>query len=720
MKHYPKLKKWLKGIAISILIVVVILFSIPFILKEKIEKYLQEQIQFASKGIYILKMNDFNFNLLTNTIEANNFSLVADTSKIDNRSKVIVEINSEHITIDGFSYLKFLLKKSIEFDEINFKNGNVNINFHPNYSSNKSSNISRIVFHKIKFINGNFSFYNSKEKRMVYTGKGDLEIKKMFLNKGSMPTVLEFDTKLTTSKFNIKNKLFSIHSSQISLIDEILTISLFDFTLEEETRELLKLFPKSKVKFNFKTKELTISFSRIDQVEKIIKNDIKSLRINELKLIKPELTFYKDSIKSRDSIVKKPSIFPLFIKSLVIKNGIFQIVETKNNTKRLESFGINCNLSLIEPSPQYYAFPYRAENIKINIDSLNFYHKNGVQRSDFYAISLNTDDSTLSCKKWQFKATIPEKNYFDTMKFQTDYPNISVHGIKLNRVDAEYLLERKYLHVQSALVQNFSMNMTRNKNYPYKIGKVVKMPQEQIKGLEYPFYISEVVIKNGQINYFEIPKNGSEKGHLWLDRVQVKLFNFSNDSSVLSYDDTLQVEMEAYFYNQGLIQVYANMPMNDPTKKHYVYGKIGTFDPTNLNKILINAAKMKVQKGTINGGEFEFIADEKKSIGQLNLLFKKLKFKVMTEENGKMKSDNLKSMIANLFITRNNPVQPGQEPIIGAIEFNRDQSRWIINYWWKSLFSGINNIVMARRAELKALQRDFARLQQSRKNKLAN
>jgi hypothetical protein len=127
----------------------------------------------------------------------------------------------------------------------------------------------------------------------------------------------------------------------------------------------------------------------------------------------------------------------------------------------------------------------------------------------------------------------------------------------------------------------------------------------------------------------------------------------------------------------------------------------------------MNCAQMKIQKGTIRSGEFEFFADEYESNGELNLIFDKLKMKVLTREGDRLKGDNIKSLIANLFITRNNPI-PGKPPIIGAIHWKRDSSRWITNYWWKSLFSGINNIVMSRRAELKALERNFSQLKKKR------
>jgi hypothetical protein len=122
---------------------------------------------------------------------------------------------------------------------------------------------------------------------------------------------------------------------------------------------------------------------------------------------------------------------------------------------------------------------------------------------------------------------------------------------------------------------------------------------------------------------------------------------------------------------------------------------------------------LKIQKGTIHSGEFEFFADKNEAKGELNLLFDKLKMKVLTKEGDKLKGDRIKSIIANLFITRNNP-EKGKEPVIGAIEWKRDESRWITNYWWKSLFSGINNIVMSRRAELKALERSFGQLKKQR------
>jgi hypothetical protein len=60
------------------------------------------------------------------------------------------------------------------------------------------------------------------------------------------------------------------------------------------------------------------------------------------------------------------------------------------------------------------------------------------------------------------------------------------------------------------------------------------------------------------------------------------------------------------------------------------------------------------------------------------------------DEDGK--KDNLKTFLLNTFILKKNmDGSLPEEERTGTISFERDKTRSIFNYWWKSLFSGIKS-----------------------------
>lgn len=691
----------------------------PVIFKDRIEASIKSRISQMTDGNYQVNMKDFKINMFTNTISASNFEMKMDTAVFRKTGNSLgVNIAVEKITFTGINFWKLLFNQTFQLNRIKISNGYAKFNWNPDRKKQKNLTekkgaIEHIILKRIKLENVRIDFYNEKKQTNIYSGIANLDFNTLKVDQEGFPTVKALHARFSESKFYFGEQYFSLDTTYFQYDHASLNIKIRDFKFSDQTQHMLKIFPGSKVKFNFEADVLSFVFRDLSQIESLAKNETKSLSIYQVKVDNPILTFYRDTLKAKDSLVTSKKTFPLFVNRMNINDGKFIIIDKVSNKTRLISDGIDLDITQLEPSPSHYVIPFRASVFELQSDSILYYHKNEMQVTKLLKISLSTEDSLLKCEKLVLNVTKPEAEFFRIKEYQCDLPYLELWNFTLNGIDGDGILERKYLSAREASASKFYLRTTRDKNYPYRPGKITPMPQDQILGIESPFYLRKVSVTGGKIDYYEIPNNGNDRGNLWIDKIMIQGENITNDSSLLAHNDTMAITMEGYIYSSGLIQVFANMPLTDPEKRHYVYGKIGLFDPSNLNRITMNCAQIKIQKGTIRSGEFEFFADKNESNGELNLFFDKLKMKILKRQGDRLKGDNIKSLIASLFITHNNP-EPGQDPIIGAIHWKRDESRWITNYWWKSLFSGINSIVMSRSAELKMLERNFAKLKKQR------
>lgn len=55
--------------------------------------------------------------------------------------------------------------------------------------------------------------------------------------------------------------------------------------------------------------------------------------------------------------------------------------------------------------------------------------------------------------------------------------------------------------------------------------------------------------------------------------------------------------------------------------------------------------------------------------------------------------EQIKSVIANIIVIKSNPM-PGEEVRPGIIEYDRDPERFLFNYCFKAIMSGIKSSVM--------------------------
>lgn len=714
-----KSKKRAVLITLSVLfgLLVMAMWLLPMIYGKQIETALKEKIVELSGGHYHAEMQDFRLNLFTNSVTASKFELIEDTTK-GNRNSLGVYLQAEEIKFSGLNFWKIIFNRTFQLNRIKVQNGKSVFTWHPDRKEQKNliekkGGIEHIVLKRVSFINMRVEFINDQKQSTIYSGTTDLKFEGICINRYGFPTVKSLVAGFSNSRFYFDKKYIDLDTTYFEYRHAQLHTRLRNVVFSHETQHILKIFPGSTVQYNFNAKEVGILIKDLSQLESIAKTETKNLFITQIKVERPQLTLYRDTLPPSDSNAVVKTIFPLFVQRLGINDGTFIVNDKSSHRNRIIADGIDMDIRELRPSPEHYLIPFKATLFEIQSDSILYFHKNSLQLTRLINLSLSTDDSLLKCSRLVMSSMVPEDSFFRAKKYQCDLPFVEINEFSLNGIDGDLLLERKYLSAEVASVQRCYLRTIRNKNYDYEPGKKVLMPQDQILGIDAPFYLKKVIIQSGKIDYFEIPDNGNSRGNLWIDKIKIEGSNITNDSSLLNLNDTMEIVMEGYLYSQGLIQVLAIIPLIDETRGHYVYGKIGPFDPGNLNRITENCAQMKIQKGVIHGGEFEFYADKTESNGKLNLLFNKLKMKILTREGNRLTGDNIRSLIANLFITRNNP-EKGKEPVIGAIYWRRDSSRWITNYWWKSLFSGINNIVMARRAQLKVLEKNFLELKKNR------
>jgi hypothetical protein len=109
-----------------------------------------------------------------------------------------------------------------------------------------------------------------------------------------------------------------------------------------------------------------------------------------------------------------------------------------------------------------------------------------------------------------------------------------------------------------------------------------------------------------------------------------------------------------------------------------------------LNPILEPLALMSIRTGRVDEFKFNFSADQSKSVGNLYFGYHDLRISVLENKNGNTKEAKFASFLANSLLLRTkNP--RGKELLPDEISFIRDEKRSVLNYTWKSVFSGIRN-----------------------------
>lgn len=113
---------------------------------------------------------------------------------------------------------------------------------------------------------------------------------------------------------------------------------------------------------------------------------------------------------------------------------------------------------------------------------------------------------------------------------------------------------------------------------------------------------------------------------------------------------------------------------------------------TPINKMLGRASPMIIETGNLNRLEFELELNATNSSGLLYMGYNDLKIAVMEYNSSEQGKAGFASFWANkMILNSQNPKKGELEPV--SIYYERDIKRSIINYWWKSIYSGTKKVL---------------------------
>lgn len=381
--------------------------------------------------------------------------------------------------------------------------------------------------------------------------------------------------------------------------------------------------------------------------------------------------------------------FPLSVSELLIENSNFtsywdrEALNTAYSVKNLSSEIFRFSFSESDaPIHTYF------EEITLKADVLLHKTENGL-----YEFLVNSFDLDSRAETVYFEEVrmLPQKSARQMARdagAQTDQYNFEasvfvVNGFKLNR----WLIDNA-LEISAITIDSPKININRDKAFPRAERNTRLLPQQQFINLSYGVKIDTLRWNNGSLRYIEeYPENG-RRGEISFYEFDLLVEQLQNQND----QDSVRVHASAQFLGQIPIQANYLFSIRE-NAGHSITGSMGGFDLTLLNPILENMAAKHIRKGMLEQFEFRFHAGEHASAGTLNMIYRDFELRFLDEVNlQETRRRRLRSFFANRLRIRagNN----GDNARLGTIEFERDEERSIFNYWWKSVLTGIDDIVV--------------------------
>ncbi len=276
--------------------------------------------------------------------------------------------------------------------------------------------------------------------------------------------------------------------------------------------------------------------------------------------------------------------------------------------------------------------------------------------------------------------------------------------VKLRHLNVQYN-DTLAVDASAAEIQMF-LHVFHDKRLPHR-QRNVPLPIDQMRKLSFGLNIDTVLVRKSFIEYEEIAPEAEEAGKVFFDNLAAKILNVTNDF-VRDEGKTL-MEAKADFMGQGKVHVKTVFPW-----KHELACRLeGAMDGlsfSRVNEMVEPAANLRFETGKLNRINFNFTYNGARSDGKVTLNYEDLRIVSLKNDDDndnrrkgmESEKDNFKTFLINAFVVRKNlDEKVATDKRTGDISWERDRTRSIFNYWWKSLFTGIKSAFNLDKIEMR-------------------
>jgi hypothetical protein len=424
-----------------------------------------------------------------------------------------------------------------------------------------------------------------------------------------------------------------------------------------------------------------------------------------------------DSYFSRDSVVHRKSEFSLQVHEVEMPGLSFELL---SNDLCESPFRYTSNANIKNFSLAFYkdqpAFGNLDQFVATDVKVISTVEQYTVE---IKSININlplrlADIDTVRIIPHFGHYAFSRKRGFQTDRFDGLIPYINLYGLDVHRTADTLGFSVEKLTTQLML------NAYRDKRIPYRrIYK--KLPVEQITSLPFGLKVDSIILNKSYVRYEEFAEDGDSSGHVFFKDIFATIGNVDNRPAP---DKEITLIADGSFMGEGRVHLKATFPTN-PAKRHHVSGTIERFDLKNLNTILEPILMVRAEEGFLDKLTFSFSANSSHAQGKMSMDYRDLKLvsfrskpkkgliqKLFDTDDDKVQKAGFKTFIINTFIIRKDrdKKQPF-ESRSGTIDFDRNKSKYIFNYWWKAVGSGVKSAYKIDKLEDSKLVEAFKKKQ---------
>ncbi|RLD19509.1 MAG: hypothetical protein DRI71_11685, partial [Bacteroidetes bacterium] len=328
----------------------------------------------------------------------------------------------------------------------------------------------------------------------------------------------------------------------------------------------------------------------------------------------------------------------------------------------------------------------------------------------FEKLNLSTKKGSIAINNISLTPRVAKYYYANIVGHQVGWHSLQNIDISIDQLDVFKMLSEKVLHVQKIKASNGVLDIFKDKELPIPVNQRRPMLQDMIRNIDLPLKIDSIEVENFRINFSSRLSSKMPEGALDFYELEAQMTNLVNIDSAISKNAKLNIKASAKIMNKGLLTTNFDFDMGDENNPFSFDAHLTTMSATEFNSVLEALAFVSIESGTVKELSMQATGDNYYATGNMKFLYNDLKVSTINKKNLKTKGMGkvMKTFFANAFVVKKN--NPGFKffPRDGAMYYERDPQKIIIDYVTKTALSGVVSSIGARNArkDIKRIQKE--------------
>lgn len=303
------------------------------------------------------------------------------------------------------------------------------------------------------------------------------------------------------------------------------------------------------------------------------------------------------------------------------------------------------------------------------------------------------DGASLEITGLVIKSPYAKEDYREVNARHTDWIIAKISRIRLDNFDYERLIDDHECSASKITIDSAWVEVYRDKTLPEPLFIYKALPASLLRMIEGSVNVDTLIMNNIFIQYEERTKHATEPGKITFQNLSAECYHLTNDSARLAANPYFTIHASTQVLEKAVIKADIRFDLSSENDEFTMTAEGGSFDASILNSVIVGVLPAKITDGEVKRMQIEMTANDDRATGNMEFEYADMKFDLLTNDDSKFKS--WLATAAGRTIIRKDNLSTQNNYRSGEIAFDRRKDRFIFNYWWNSLKSGIVDVMVS-------------------------